>query len=201
MVIVEVYADASRPSANLLNPPFQRDSDHHSSDDWSDHRCALSWQHHHPGVTLDGTQTSSIGEKALGTFPLSRCTCTHLTMFAKRTLTLDLPDRHVKLPSSRHSALKVGKRLIDYFTSPLFPLSCAISFFRSTTQTRYSYLLNLLFVAMAYSGGMFVMNALSFLFFFITYWVDKTMLLRFYRRPPHREDTLQRQVTLVQRVG
>lgn len=38
------------------------------------------------------------------------------------------------------------------------------------------------------------MNSLSFLFFFITYWVDKTTLLRFYQRPPHREDALQRQV-------
>lgn len=63
-----------------------------------------------------------------------------------------------------------------------------------TAQTRYSYLLTLLFVAMAFSGGMFAMNGLSFLFFFITYWVDKTMLLRFCRRPPHREDALQRQV-------
>ena len=70
-----------------------------------------------------------------------------------------------------------------------------------TTQTRYSYLLTLLFVAMAYSGGIFAMNGLSFLFFFITYWVDKTMLLRFYRRPPHREDALQRQVIAYKRMN
>lgn len=50
---------------------------------------------------------------------------------------------------------------------------------------------------MAYSGGMFAVNALSFVFFFITYWVDKIMLLRFNRRPPHREDALQRQVQYV----
>lgn len=64
-------------------------------------------------------------------------------------------------------------------------------------QTRYSYLLNLVFVAMTYSGGMFAMNVLTFMFLFITYWVDKAMLLRFYRRPPHREDALQRQVFTV----
>eukprot|EP00903_Cladosiphon_okamuranus_P010786 g10192.t1 len=41
---------------------------------------------------------------------------------------------------------------------------------------------------------MFAINALSFFFYLITYWVDKAMLLRFYTRPPHREDALQRQV-------
>lgn len=64
-------------------------------------------------------------------------------------------------------------------------------------KTRYSYLLTLLFVGMAYSGGMFAINVLSFLFFMLTYWVDKAMLLRFYKRPPHREDALQRQVSLI----
>ncbi|CAM9192623.1 unnamed protein product, partial [Discosporangium mesarthrocarpum] len=59
---------------------------------------------------------------------------------------------------------------------------------------RYSYLLTLLFVSMTYSGGLFIMNSLSFFFFLITYWIDKMMLLRFYHRPPHREDALQRQV-------
>eukprot|EP00904_Undaria_pinnatifida_P003525 jgi/Undpi1/13173/HiC_scaffold_8.g02835.m1 len=73
--------------------------------------------------------------------------------------------------------------LNEVFVGPVFDFT-----------TRYSYLLTLLFVAMAYSGGLFGMNALSFLFFLITYWVDKAMLLRFYRRPPHREDALQRQV-------
>ena len=38
------------------------------------------------------------------------------------------------------------------------------------------------------------MNGLSFLFFLVTYWVDKMGILKFYRRPPHREDALQRQV-------
>lgn len=61
-------------------------------------------------------------------------------------------------------------------------------------QTRYSYLLTLLFVTMAFSGGMFALNMMSFLFFFATYWIDKIGILRFYRRPPHREDALQRQV-------
>ncbi|CAM9323183.1 unnamed protein product [Ectocarpus sp. 12 AP-2014] len=73
--------------------------------------------------------------------------------------------------------------LNEVFVGPVFDFT-----------TRYSYLLTLLFTAMAYSGGMFAMNALSFAFFFITYWVDKAMLLRYYRRPPHREDALQQQV-------
>ncbi|CAM9208586.1 unnamed protein product [Hapterophycus canaliculatus] len=73
--------------------------------------------------------------------------------------------------------------LNEVFVGPVFDFT-----------TRYSYLLTLLFVAMAYSGGMFAINALSLMFFFITYWVDKAMLLRFYQRPPHREDALQQQV-------
>ncbi|CAM9423368.1 unnamed protein product, partial [Scytosiphon promiscuus] len=73
--------------------------------------------------------------------------------------------------------------LNEVFVGPVFDFT-----------TRYSYLLTLLFVAMAYSGGMFAINALSLIFFFMTYWVDKAMLLRFYQRPPHREDALQQQV-------
>jgi hypothetical protein len=59
---------------------------------------------------------------------------------------------------------------------------------------RYSYLLMVLFVGYTYSGGLPLMTPLCLFFFVGTYWLDKMLLLRFYRRPPHREDALQRRV-------
>jgi Calcium-dependent channel, 7TM region, putative phosphate len=60
--------------------------------------------------------------------------------------------------------------------------------------TRYSYLLTVLFVGMGYAGAMPLMLPLLLAIFVATYWIDKTLLLRHCRRPPHREDALQRRV-------
>lgn len=101
---------------------------------------------------------------------------------------------HDRIHPPHHATLTNNKRLtFTTFHSSL----CDGPSFLPVGKTRYSYLLTLLFVGMAYSGGMFAINALSFFFFMLTYWVDKAMLLRFYKRPPHREDALQRQVSLI----
>lgn len=50
-------------------------------------------------------------------------------------------------------------------------------------EFRYSSLLTVLAVAFLYSGGMPIMYPTAAAFFFITYWIDKCMLLKYYRRP------------------
>ncbi|CAM9399725.1 unnamed protein product, partial [Phaeothamnion confervicola] len=63
--------------------------------------------------------------------------------------------------------------------------------------TRYSYILTLLFVGYMYSGGIVIMPFLCLVFFCFTYWLDKLLLLRFYRRPPHRGDALQQRANAI----
>ena len=50
-------------------------------------------------------------------------------------------------------------------------------------EFRYSNLLVVLAVAFLYSGGLPIMYPTAFVFFFITYWMDKCLLLSCYRRP------------------
>jgi len=49
---------------------------------------------------------------------------------------------------------------------------------------RYSQILVTIFVVLIYSPGMPILYVCAFLFFLICYWVDKILLLRFYRSPP-----------------
>jgi hypothetical protein len=51
--------------------------------------------------------------------------------------------------------------------------------------TRYSQILVTIFVVLIYSPGMPILYVCCFLFLSVTYWVDKCLLLRFYRSPPH----------------
>ncbi len=50
--------------------------------------------------------------------------------------------------------------------------------------SRYSQILVTIFVVLIYSPGMPILYVCGFLFLFICYWVDKILLLRFYRSPP-----------------
>ena len=50
-------------------------------------------------------------------------------------------------------------------------------------EFRYTNVLTVLAVAFLYSGGLPIMYPTAALFFFITYWMDKCLLLRCYRRP------------------
>jgi len=50
-------------------------------------------------------------------------------------------------------------------------------------EFRYSNMLTVLAVAFLYSGGMPIMYPTAAIFFFITYWVDKGLLFRYYRKP------------------
>ena len=50
-------------------------------------------------------------------------------------------------------------------------------------EFRYANMLTLLAIALLYSGGMPIMYPVAALAFFLTYWLDKCMLFRCYRRP------------------
>jgi len=55
---------------------------------------------------------------------------------------------------------------------------------------RYNSILTVVFVTMMYSGGLPVLYPIAALFFAITYWSDKYLLLKEYRRPPNFDSHL-----------
>lgn len=50
---------------------------------------------------------------------------------------------------------------------------------------RYSQILTTIFIILIYSSGMPILYVCTFICFFLTYWIDKFLILRFYRTPPH----------------
>lgn len=50
---------------------------------------------------------------------------------------------------------------------------------------RYSQILTTIFIILIYSSGMPLLYICTFAYFLVTYWVDKVLILRFYRKPPH----------------
>ena len=50
-------------------------------------------------------------------------------------------------------------------------------------EFRYSNMLTVLSVTFFYAGGMPIMYPVATIFFVLTYWADKCMLFRCYRRP------------------
>lgn len=50
-------------------------------------------------------------------------------------------------------------------------------------EFRYSNMLTVLAVAFFYSGGLPVLYPTALFFFFMTYWMDKCLLLKCYRKP------------------
>jgi hypothetical protein len=50
---------------------------------------------------------------------------------------------------------------------------------------RYSQMLTTIFVIVVFASGMPSLYILCFTFFFISYWIDKILILRYYRSPPH----------------
>ena len=53
--------------------------------------------------------------------------------------------------------------------------------------TRYAQILSTIFIILFYSSGMPILYLCCFLFFTILYWIDKWMILRYYRTPPHMD--------------
>ena len=57
--------------------------------------------------------------------------------------------------------------------------------------------LNTVFVTMAFCSGMPLLLPFAFFSVFVTYWVDKVAMLRFYAKPPTMGDDLHKVLLLV----
>jgi hypothetical protein len=65
---------------------------------------------------------------------------------------------------------------------------------RFDVTNRYPAILVMLFFSMTYSSGLPVMLVFALMAFSLSYVVDRYLLLRFYKRPPQRDERLQRKV-------
>lgn len=59
-------------------------------------------------------------------------------------------------------------------------------------EFRYANMLTVLAVTYLYSGGMPILYPVAAMFFFVTYWTDKCLILRCYRKPIKFDDYLAR---------
>eukprot|EP00753_Platysulcus_tardus_P018673 PLAT7004.19.p1 GENE.PLAT7004.19~~PLAT7004.19.p1 ORF type:complete len:1050 (+),score=341.53 PLAT7004.19:205-3150(+) len=97
-----------------------------------------------------------------------------------------LAQRHMLLPFRRwwkKRKICTQEQLNHAYTPPPFELAL-----------RYPEILNTVFVALFYSSGMPILLLLAAIAVFVTFWTDKYLLLRFYKRPPQYDETLS-QVT------
>ncbi len=63
--------------------------------------------------------------------------------------------------------------------------------------TRYSQMLSTIFVTLVYSSGMPILYICCCLFFILTYWVDKCLILKFYKNPPRIDLYISRLFDLI----
>lgn len=81
-----------------------------------------------------------------------------------------------------YGCCKKNKRQTKYVTKKdYFSLYVGPNF---RLDTRYAQTLNIIFVILTFSSGFPVLYLFLFSFLFITYWVDKFLLFKFYRQPP-----------------
>ena len=74
----------------------------------------------------------------------------------------------------KETKCKTRKEYLDLYLGPEFNISA-----------RYASILTTIFVTLMFSSGMPLLYACAFLFLFITYWVDKILLFRYYQYPPN----------------
>jgi len=60
-------------------------------------------------------------------------------------------------------------------------------------EFRYSNMITVIWITFLYSGGIPILYPVVCLFFFVTYWVDKFLLFKFYRKPPSFDSYLANQ--------
>jgi len=72
------------------------------------------------------------------------------------------------------SSKQTKNEFFDLYVGPEFSMG-----------SRYAQILSTIFVVIIFSSGIPFLYVCCFLFFVITYWVDKFMILRFYKTPPH----------------
>lgn len=74
----------------------------------------------------------------------------------------------------KETKCKTRKEYLDLYLGPEFNISA-----------RYASILTTIFVTLMFSSGMPLLYACAFLFLFVTYWVDKILLFRYYQYPPN----------------
>jgi len=77
-------------------------------------------------------------------------------------------------------------RLVELYTNPEFDMAA-----------RYAELLNTIYITLAYSSGMPVLNCFACLYMFFTFWADKTVLLWGSRRPPAYDTQMPKQASQI----
>lgn len=77
---------------------------------------------------------------------------------------------------------KTQQELNGLFVGPEFDLA-----------VKYAVVLNLVFSCFLYSGGMPLLNCFCFIGLFFIYWTDKYLVLRYYKKPPVYNETLNTQ--------
>ena len=82
-------------------------------------------------------------------------------------------DKNCGKKGNRKTKLNTRQEYHALYLGPVFDIG-----------SRYSQILTTIFVTLVYSSGMPILYVCCFLFFIITYWIDKWMLLRFYKMPP-----------------
>ena len=75
---------------------------------------------------------------------------------------------------SKETKCKTRKEYLNIYLGPQFNISA-----------RYASILTTIFITLMFSSGMPLLYGCAFMFLFITYWVDKWLLLRYYQYPPN----------------
>lgn len=83
--------------------------------------------------------------------------------------------RHIR---ASHKSFVTQRKLNDMFVGPTFDMA-----------TRLGYVLNTCACTLVFSSGLPILIPCAMLSFFISYWVDKYMILRFYKKPPQMKST------------
>lgn len=107
---------------------------------------------------------------------------THITNFAFELmyLTLRFWDRKCSCDTKKTRKL-IQEDYEDLNTGNRFEI-----------ESRYASLLFVLGVTFLYSSGMPILYPIAAAFFFVGYWIDKMLLLKFYRKPIHYDGHLSK---------
>jgi hypothetical protein len=82
---------------------------------------------------------------------------------------------------NKYGSILTKEEYFDLYVGPEFSIG-----------ERYAQILNTLFIAFTLSSGMPILYVCTFLFLFLTYWLDKFMMLRYYKTPPQMDLYLSR---------
>jgi hypothetical protein len=88
--------------------------------------------------------------------------------------------------NKKKTSLRTRKDYIGLYTGPDFNVGM-----------RYSQILTTVFVVLMYSSGIPLLYVTCFFYFVITYWIDKWLLLRLYRSPPHFDLNISKMFNII----